>query len=312
MGKYTNNKYSGFSLVELSIALVIVGFMIAGTLTVVKMQTDAANVSQTNAKLDKIERAIQLYYETSGFLPCPAEPTLTSTSANFGLGRNGETATSNPSVLNSTGATCTGAVNISGAYLGAVPTRTLSLPDDFMFDAWGNRFTYVVTIKAIDDDNWLTLGLESETSSTHIAPITSAFGCIDGGLSNVAIANVPANHNACGALVLKDNATPTPNNRMLTDINGGEAINAIYVLISHGKNGFGAYSRTGTRITTGAATANAEELDNASLDATAANAYDVNFRDDRIIDIDGLTLSYFDDIVRWKLGSQIQYEKENN
>src|SRR6478735_1969862 len=76
----------GFTLIELSIVLVVVGIMLYMGLSVGSIQLEAAKVKQTKDKLDKIEKAVQLYYETNGRLPCPANGTLAVTDASFGKG----------------------------------------------------------------------------------------------------------------------------------------------------------------------------------------------------------------------------------
>lgn len=280
----------GFSLVELSIVLVIGGLLLVGTLTVVAVQFDAANVNQTKTKLDKIERAVQLYYDTSGYLPCPAEPDLASTDADFALSQEGVASAADGTLGNATCVSVTGAGN---AYIGVVPTRTLSLPDEFLFDAWGDRITYAVTQKCVDGDNWLPLSSATDDTYDVSDPATtSPHGCID---------TAVVSHANGGGITVNDNnpGGVTP-----------RTVFAAYVLVSHGKNGIGAYNRNGARVTDGVAAATAHELENANLTGGGADNFDDVFRDDRLLDFDG-AVEFFDDLVRWKIGAQIQYEKEN-
>ncbi len=113
---------------------------------------------------------------------------------------------------------------------GGVPVRTLKIPDEYAFDGWGRRFTYFV-----DED------------------VTST-GAADEGFASVAI-----------DATLGDEL----GNIVINDISG-TAIesNALYVLISHGPNGHGAYTRYGT-ARVNSSSSNANEQSNCGCNASA-------------------------------------------
>ena len=153
-----DSRKKGFSLIELSIVLVIVGIMITGAVGMFTLQAEKARIDSTNTTLDAIERALKLHFRTNGRLPYAADGALALSHANFAI-PNGTATT------------------------GVVPTRTLNLPDSYMFDGWGNRISYVVTADCADLPAW-----------TFAAP------CV--GTLTVADNNVPTNRTTTAAYVI--------------------------------------------------------------------------------------------------------------
>lgn len=136
---YKNINYSGFSLYEMAIVVVIMSILIGSVYALVPVQTDVQNVDLTKAKLDRIQGAIDAFVNQNGFLPCPADSTAKFATATFG------TAT-DCTVAAPAGTVETGAGDDT-IRLGVIPTRALNLADTDMFDAWNNRFSYAVIKK---------------------------------------------------------------------------------------------------------------------------------------------------------------------
>jgi prepilin-type N-terminal cleavage/methylation domain-containing protein len=61
----------GFSLVELSIVLVIVGLVIAGMLVPLSAQIDQKNYNETQKTMTEIRDGLIGYASSNGYLPCP-------------------------------------------------------------------------------------------------------------------------------------------------------------------------------------------------------------------------------------------------
>src|SRR5678810_638736 len=94
----------GFSLLEMSIVLLIISSMAAGAIAYLTVSLDRRGLYETQHKLEVIQ-------ETDHTADCPGLPT----------------GTDNPTVV----------------VVGMVPTQTLGLPDDYAFDGWGRRMQYV-------------------------------------------------------------------------------------------------------------------------------------------------------------------------
>jgi prepilin-type N-terminal cleavage/methylation domain-containing protein len=207
----------GFSLVELSVVLAVMGITLAGGLTVATQNTETAKVTTTTARLDAIQAALARYVLDSGNsidgggdLPCPADIDLPMTDGNFGITAQ-------------TGANCTngnyGSPNATGVYAGGVPVRTLNLPDEYANDGHGRRILYVVDNK-------------------------------------FAKASAQFKEEVGGGIVVKNAA------------GGTETSEAVYALLSFGKNGHGAFGRNGGSSLVTSGSTDTDELQNCKCDAT--------------------------------------------
>jgi prepilin-type N-terminal cleavage/methylation domain-containing protein len=252
---YRACREAGVSLIELSLVLAIIGIIISSILIAAVGQTDTAKKSQTEKKLDTLERAFTAYAAINGRLPCPADATIASTSATAGIeyctGNLSFTVTSLPVATNAPNMSSP-AYSSSGTGLsanvvigGAIPTAALQLPTEFMLDGWGNKFTYAVS-KAFTSDGTTTYSFRNTNM---------------------------------GLIKIRDAAGVNRTDR------------TVMVLVSHGPNGFGAWSSKGTRNT---ASSNSDELENSEL----AVAWDEIFVEKEVT-------SNFDDIVRYKMKWQL-------
>ena len=148
--------------------------------------------------------------------------------------------------------TCTGAATTGSSVRGIVPWISLGLPDAAGADAWNNRYTYQVT-SAATVSMPSTLSQMRGTMTVHSGtPVVKALPPTGNQI------------NSCST-VLGDNSCN---------------MDAVVVVMSHGENGFGAYTLTGTQL---AAPTSPNETQNASVSEAfvkadysnnAATAYD--------------------------------------
>ena len=123
----------GFSLIELSIVMVIVGTV--ATLGLESAATFLERSAQeiTEERIKTIDKALVRFYKVHGRLPCPGGRTVSIVDAGSlgGYGRE----------------YCNSALGISSTSLrqGMVPVRTLNLPLEYAVDGYGSKFNYVVT-----------------------------------------------------------------------------------------------------------------------------------------------------------------------
>lgn len=153
-------RYCGFSLVEMAIVLVILGFVLGALLLPLQAQREQLFYSQTNNTLEEARKALLGYAQSKSRLPCPA----TSTS-------NG--------VESLTAGACTQQV-------GLLPASTLGMqPTDaggFVIDGWNNRIRYAVT----------------QVNTSTILPNTPDF-TTSGKMANVGIANLTPDIRICAS-----------------------------------------------------------------------------------------------------------------
>ena len=140
--KFKKTRQQGFTLVEMAMVLVILGFVLAALLLPLQAQREQIALAQTNATLETAKQALLGHAQQFGRLPCPA------TAANF----QGNTDAGSGGRENPIGGThnnppiplqpnCT-------VQSGFLPAATLGIqPTDaqgFALDAWNNRIRYAV------------------------------------------------------------------------------------------------------------------------------------------------------------------------
>lgn len=137
------NSISGFSLLEVTMVMLIGGIVLGAAASGLSSYIDTKRSHVTKERLEEVDRALQRYLSLNGRYPCPASVSAAVGSANFGIEVDANCAsTSIP-----TGATFTDTGPDSVLVrIGAVPVRTLNLPEDFIGDPYGGRFTYAVTV----------------------------------------------------------------------------------------------------------------------------------------------------------------------
>ncbi len=135
-------KKTGFSLIELSVVILIISIIAAGMLSISSVNLDADKKQITQKRIQAIYKALGNYVAKNYYLPCPASLELAKTDADYGA-EEGDTAATN------TARTCTEAgvyksSDVGNIIYGMVPVAALGLPEDMAVDGFGTRFGYVV------------------------------------------------------------------------------------------------------------------------------------------------------------------------
>jgi len=305
---------SGFTLIEMSVVLVIIALITGMAITGGIATIATARQSSTVKKMAAIDAALMAFRIANNRLPCPADLTRTPSNSYYGVEAGAATAGVTSSTVPSSGVgngVCTGnlTVNISGtptsetltpaanlgysnssgtvrAAEGGVPTVALGLPNDFMYDGWGNRINYAV------DVGMTTTGA---FSATPVGALCGTISVCDASGGNGAVPT------AC-----IDTARSNPTNIGTLDYAAfSNAGGAIYALLSYGPNGHGAYTQNGQQINAG--TTNINELLNAhQSSAGTATTYAPFYVQQNLSLTPGSPLNSFDDIVTFKTRPQMQ------
>ena len=209
-----NSKYlvmRGFTLVEMAMVLIIVGFILGGLLVSLSTQIEIRNHNETKQKIATIKEAITGYALAYGRLPCPADPSVSSGTVGAGTQK-----------FNVAGTSC-------NSIIGVVPWVDLGVLES---DAWGRRFTYHVSNSFADV---VVLNTVAPPVSCLSVPTSSSFAlCSEGDIT-------------------------------VTDGAAAIAIKIPAIVLSHGKNGLGAYLSDGTKISDTAASS--QEKENSDSDS---------------------------------------------
>jgi len=235
----------GFSLVELAVALAIIALLLAGALIPLSTQTWANPKMASQRSIESIREAILGFAQANGRLPCPA---------------NGGTPAG--TVDTTTWATSVGAGaeqwnppnNRCYTVFGVVPWTTLGVAET---DAWGRRLSYRVApafADAISLNTWQSRqNAVPGTFPSQVAPFTQSPAdqnptCPSSSppaVSPYVLSPAPA-LSSFALCSLGDIAVWTRGAATTTAVPLGAALPA--VIISHGKNGFGAWQTNGTRL----------------------------------------------------------------
>lgn len=194
------NSEQGFTLIEISIVIVIAGVLLSILSSALLSYVKKSKIDTTEFRMDKIEDALGQYLTVNRKYPCAASRVAGPDDAEFG---REATADCNTAAGAGTGDAAP-TIRSGGVRIGAVPTRSLSLPDEFATDGWGNKFTFAVT--------------EDLASSPRGAPVTRYFEP-DG-----------------GEIIVRDS-----NNNELVQAPSNPNSRAHYVIVSHGPGGDGSY-----------------------------------------------------------------------
>lgn len=140
--KMLTKKQQGYSLVELSIATSIAAMLAVSGLAIVQKKNAADKEKVTKTNLKAITIALESFITTNKYIPCPALPGLTESNTNFGKSENisGQSYTQ---IYDPITGSCTNGLT-SGA--GMVPVRTLGLADEYAYDGWQRKLTYVTAM----------------------------------------------------------------------------------------------------------------------------------------------------------------------
>jgi hypothetical protein len=203
------------------------GIALSMGLKLANVNLENAAYSETRSKQELVKQALIGFLRANGRLPCP------DTAA--GLATGVESA-------------CSGVALAPSGY-GVVPWQTLGISRDAALDGWGNFFTYRVSNVTLGAATLPFAGTplhRFQNQDWTRRPL---------GFDILSIAAAPAVPGSGYQSILIQNREPGP--ALST-----ESRNAIVVLVSHGKNGFGAKTIKAAARIAGAAN---DELTNATL-----------------------------------------------
>lgn len=142
---------TGLTLLEMAISILILGLMLAGGLTLYNSAADQRRERETREHMAIVIKALSNYVEAANRLPCPADPSIgknysiagISQEAAFGWERGVRAQDIRVSGTRPVGDCNT--IDDPRYREGIVPFQTLNIPYEATRDAWGNFFTYAVS-----------------------------------------------------------------------------------------------------------------------------------------------------------------------
>ncbi len=190
----------GFTLVEMTIVVVLMGILMTLGMAVFDAQLSSAASSGTRKNQEILKDALIAYLRDNKRLPCP------ETSALGGMAPTGQ------ETRQSAGDPTTSCAS----YWGTVPYTTLGLPRDTAIDGFGNLFTYFISsAQSTAEPDW-TLTQKSASVPGFSVGNPGRFGITDNGVATTLSANLAvaafASHgkNGLGAYTIKGTRNELP------------------------------------------------------------------------------------------------------
>jgi prepilin-type N-terminal cleavage/methylation domain-containing protein len=273
----------GFTLIEILITVVMMGFLLTALTTLIVAARTASIAKETPAALRDLDAVLVAYVMTQRRLPCPADGALPSTSAQYGLERRDGSGD------------C-----INNQQRGVVPWRTLGMKDEQAIDGYGNLITYRVALGLARSEAMNYTGCDpiAVAGASRVPPvITTASGTAPYQTCNPVCPAIPVSPCCNMDRIASECTVPSDATAgkgfVVQDIAGSTVTSGVaYVLISHGANRAGAYQSGGAAAETVGTAPSAAETQNASTGALATFYVSDQVRE--------ATSNHFDDMVVWR------------
>ena len=144
MGKTTLKNITnqdGFTLIDVAIALMVIGLLTAPLIAQYNDYQHRAEASNMNGNFNSANDAIRQFYFENNRYPCPADPTLNVTDANYGE----ENCTGAAPIIAAPATDVDGIAGIDNIWIGALPFKALRMTPKEALDPWNNKINYAIS-----------------------------------------------------------------------------------------------------------------------------------------------------------------------
>ncbi|MFN3827407.1 MAG: type II secretion system protein [Micavibrio sp.] len=235
----TNNRQDGFTLIEISIGMLILGILLVPALQLYNInQKKAARIDTINNIERMVQPALARFVSQNGFYPLPADPSIAIGDADSGQEvALASIATACTATVTDVCVTNIGSINADGVgaaddvFIGDIPYAALGLPYQAILDGYGYKMKYAVTANLARggtfNNGWGAIEVLNDERNTTAPATGSAFAI-----------GTPKGH---------------------------------YAIVSHGQDSRGAFNQSGTRTEACGTAANGLDFENCDNDAVFKN-----------------------------------------
>jgi prepilin-type N-terminal cleavage/methylation domain-containing protein len=135
---------TAFSLIELSIVILIISILAAGAISVSGIFLVGSKNKLTQQRIETIYKAIGIYLAKEHRLPCPAPINLSKSSLGYGVESGSVPVTNVFRDCDSVSGVYNSNLVNSKVVYGMVPVNSLGLSDQMAEDGFGSKFSYIV------------------------------------------------------------------------------------------------------------------------------------------------------------------------
>ncbi len=133
----------GYTLITTAIVIVTIGFVVSALSTIYLIYQSQVKSTVSDHNITEIRKALDNYIALNGRLPCPAPMNANVDTPEIGLAVGSGGGCDSLAVFS--GISSTTGRDGHRVQIGAVPTRSLNLPDSVGLDGWSKRLVYAVT-----------------------------------------------------------------------------------------------------------------------------------------------------------------------
>lgn len=171
-----NQTNGGFSLLELSISLVVIGLITASFLGFMKISQQKTVLTTTHNSIKSINQGVEVYVEWNKKLPCPAPMLAASGDPRQGHALDCEAIMKERSFSTSQEYILTHAKDDSSRriVIGRVPYTDLNIPYKDTLDGWGREMFFAVSLSLTDVQEYTQYGGVIDVIDQHDKELTKA------------------------------------------------------------------------------------------------------------------------------------------
>lgn len=258
----------GFTLIEIAVVLVIMSVILVTIGATSVGLVEVRRRDTTTQNMQKVESALVNFVTSTKRLPCPADGSLTSASANHGKERR------------SASGVC------DAMSTGVVPWASIGITADEATDGWQSLFTYRVPLHLTIDNGMTMTDCDPAGTNVTVAPASPnhvcAVGCVG---TSMATCTTPTTFLTNKGLQVRNVAGTILANPAATPPTG-----AAFVLISAGPSYGPAYNVNGQLVPANTTIGTEETVNQNNLALQ-------NYYVDSDLDVSATT-AHFDDVVR--------------
>lgn len=149
-----NRLEAGFSLIEISIVLIIIGILMTGILQFQKIQMTGKTFGSTRANIAEVNKAVSVYISRNSRLPCPSSLIAKPDEEAYGSAPDCKEMLASPSLTTDKAHLLVDGRNDGKILIGKIPFREMNITEASTKDGWGRDLYYAVSANLTDMEKY--------------------------------------------------------------------------------------------------------------------------------------------------------------